>query len=237
MKDELHFRAAGVLGHGLVGSLFTTTRVRRTGRQHYLRFRREGRPVIFVFWHGQLLPLIHYHRNEGIVVLVSDHADGEYVTRVIERHGFSTARGSSTRGGIRGLKSLIRAARNGHDLALTPDGPRGPARRFKAGALMAAQVTGAPIVPVAAGASAAWHFDSWDHFMVPRPLSRVTIEYGESVSVPRETSQEEREAMARALEARLNTLSRRVGAADAREVDASEVESRGEGTAVPGGIA
>lgn len=209
--DELRFRAAGILGHGLLGSLFTTTRVRRSGREHYLRFRREGRPVIFVFWHGQLLPLVHYHRNEGVVVLVSEHADGEYVTRVIERHGFMTARGSSTRGGIRGLKSLIRAAREGHDLALTPDGPQGPRHRFKAGALVAAQVTGAPLVPVAAGASAAWHFDSWDRFMVPRPLSRVLIEYGEPVFVARESTQVERLAVARSLEATLTTLTERVG--------------------------
>ncbi|HZD03915.1 MAG TPA: lysophospholipid acyltransferase family protein [Longimicrobiales bacterium] len=207
---EIGFRAAGILGHGLLGSLFTTTRARRLGEEHYLRFRREGRPVIFVFWHGQLLPLVHYHRNEGVVVLVSEHADGEYVARVIERHGFRTVRGSSTTGGIRGLKGLIRAAREGHDLALTPDGPRGPRHRFKAGALVAAQVTGAPIIPVAAGASASWHFDSWDRFMVPRPLSKVAIEYGPPVFVPRETSQEEREETSRSLEAALDTLTARV---------------------------
>lgn len=230
--NELGFRAAGILGHGLLGSLFTTTRARRFGEEHYLRFRRDGRPVIFVFWHGQLLPLVHYHRNEGVVVLVSEHADGEYVARVIERHGFTAVRGSSTRGGIRGLKGLIRAARRGHDLALTPDGPRGPRNHFKAGALVAAQVTGAPIVPVAAGASAAWHFDSWDRFMVPRPLSRVVIEYGEPVFVPRETGQEERERTARSLEATLDALTERVGRGHADGVwvrDEDPVVSSGDG--------
>ena len=166
--------------------------------------------MIFVFWHGQLLPLVHYHRGEGVVVLVSEHADGEYITRVIERHGFDTVRGSSTRGGTKGLKALIRAARAGHDLALTPDGPRGPAQEFKPGALLAAQVTGAPIIPVAAGASAAWHFESWDRFMVPRPLSKVAVEYAEPVWLDREADAAERERCALELTARLNEMTERV---------------------------
>ena len=209
MKDA-KFTAAGLLGQGLLGSLFTTTRLTRLGAENYLRFRREGQPVIFVFWHGQLLPLVYYHRGEGVVVLVSEHADGEYITRVIERQGFRTVRGSSTRGGIRGLKSLIRAARDGHDLALTPDGPRGPPHEFKPGALMAAQMTGAPIIPTAAGASAAWHFESWDRFMVPRPLSRVTIEYAEPIWIDRDTDASGRERHAEELAGVLNGLTARV---------------------------
>jgi hypothetical protein len=207
--NDLRFRAAGLLGQGLLGSLFTTIRSTRVGEEHYLRFRQRDEPVIFVLWHGQLLPLIHLHRGEGIVVLVSEHADGEYVTRVLLRHGFDTVRGSSTRGGIKGLKGLIRAARAGHDLALTPDGPQGPARVLKPGALVAAQLTGAPIIPVAAGASAAWHFESWDRFMVPRPLSRLRVEYGAPCVVPRDAGDEERDARAREIEATLNAMSRR----------------------------
>ena len=219
MRDELRFRAVGILGQGLLGGLFTTLRVRRTGQEHYLRLRREGRPLVFVLWHGQLLPLVYVHRGEGVVVLVSEHADGEYLTRVLERYGFGTARGSSTRGGIKGLKGLVRASRAGRDLALTPDGPRGPARRFKAGALVAAQLAGLPIVPVAAGASAAWRFRSWDDFLVPRPLSVVRVEYGAPVRVPRGAGRDELEAMARDLEATLNAMSARVGA-DAAPSDA-----------------
>lgn len=210
--NEAKFRAAGVLGQGLVGGLFTTTRVTRIHPEHYRRFRERGQPVVFVFWHGQLLPLVHYHRHEGVVVLVSDHADGEYITRVIERHGFDTTRGSSTRGGIKGLKGLIRSAREGRDLAVTPDGPRGPARVFKPGALLAAQMTGAPIIPVAAGASAAWRFESWDAFLVPKPLSRVTLEYGEPRWVEREADEDALARHAREIQDVLNTMTDRVSA-------------------------
>lgn len=182
--SELRFQSAGVLGAGLVGALFTTTRAERIGREHYERFREVGQPVMFVFWHGQLLPLVHYHRHEGIVVLVSEHEDGEYITRVIERNGFGTVRGSSTRGGTKGLKGLVRAARDGHDLGVTPDGPKGPRGVFKPGALTAARIAGLPVVPISVRTSSGWRFRSWDGFLVPRPLARITIEYHTPRHVP-----------------------------------------------------
>jgi hypothetical protein len=166
--------------------------------------------VIFVFWHGHLLPLVHYHRQEGIVVLVSEHADGEYITRVIERNGFGTVRGSSTRGGTQGLRGLVRAARQGKDLALTPDGPQGPRGEFKPGALLAAQMTGLPVIPLSVGASAGWRMRSWDGFLVPRPLSRITIEYLPPRFVPRDVTREQLEEMAADIGRDLNEVGRRL---------------------------
>lgn len=195
--SELRFESAGVLGAGLVAALFTTTRAERVGREHYERFRRVGQPVMFVFWHGQLLPLVHYHRHEGIVVLVSEHDDGEYIARVIERNGFGTVRGSSTRGGTKGLKGLVRAARDGHDLGVTPDGPKGPRGVFKPGALSAARIAGLPVVPISVRASSGWRFRSWDGFLVPRPLARITIEYHEPRHVPADA---DRDTLARMAE-------------------------------------
>jgi lysophospholipid acyltransferase (LPLAT)-like uncharacterized protein len=159
-----------------------------------------------VFWHGQLLPLLYHHRKEGIVVLVSEHADGEYVTRVIERMGFRTARGSSTRGGTRALKGLIRAARDGHDVAVAPDGPSGPARQFKPGALRAAAVTGLPIIPVAVAASAAWRASSWDGFLIPKPFARVRLSYGPPYWIERDAGEDALARHARVLEGTLNEM-------------------------------
>lgn len=212
MKD-LNYETAGVLGAGLVGALFLTTNVKRTGTEYFERFRRQGTPVIFVFWHGQLLPLVHYHRHEGIVVLVSEHADGEYITRIIERNGFGTVRGSSTAGGTKGLRGLVRAARAGKDLALTPDGPQGPRGEFKAGALVAAQMTGLPVIPLAVGASSGWKFGSWDGFLVPRPLSTVRIEYLPPRFVRRHAAREDLESIAREIGSELNALTDRLDVA------------------------
>lgn len=204
--SPLKFELAGIVGSSFVRALLATTRLERRGQEHYLPFRRDRRPVIFVFWHGQLLPLVHYHRNEGAVVLVSEHADGEYIARILQRSGFGTARGSSTRGGTRGLKALIRAARAGRDLALTPDGPRGPARVFKVGALAAAQATGLPVVPVGVGASSAWRFRSWDAFLVPRPFAHVRVEYGAPRPVPRDAGRPELELVAREVGGEIDRL-------------------------------
>jgi lysophospholipid acyltransferase (LPLAT)-like uncharacterized protein len=199
-----------VLGAGVVGALFLTTRVERTGVEHFERFRRIGTPVIFVFWHGQLLPLVHVHRHEGIVVLVSEHGDGEYIARIIERNGFGTVRGSSTRGGTRGLRRLVRVAREGRDLAITPDGPRGPRGDFKPGALVVAQMTGLPVIPLAVGASAAWRLRSWDGFLVPRPLSTVRVEYLSPRYVPRDASRDDLESMAAVIASELDALTGRL---------------------------
>jgi lysophospholipid acyltransferase (LPLAT)-like uncharacterized protein len=97
--NATRFRLAGVAGATLVRALFATTRVERVDVGHLEHFRQRGTPVIFAFWHGHLLPLVHYHRREGIVVLVSEHSDGEYIARTLSHCGFGTVRGSSTRGG------------------------------------------------------------------------------------------------------------------------------------------
>ena len=196
----------GALAAWLVRALCATTRVRTVGEEAYRACRGRGERVILVAWHGQLLPLIHRHRDQPFTALVSEHGDGEYLARALERLGWGTVRGSSTRGGTKGLRGLIRAARAGGGLALTPDGPRGPAREIKPGALAIAQITGLPIQPLAAGASRGWRLSSWDAFLVPRPFSRVCIVYGTPRTVPRELDREALERIAGDLEAELNAL-------------------------------
>ena len=80
--SQLKFKFAGLVGAGLVRSLFALTRLERIGIENYQQFRSSGTPILFVFWHGGLLPLIHYHRQEGIVVLTSEHRDGEYLSLI-----------------------------------------------------------------------------------------------------------------------------------------------------------
>jgi lysophospholipid acyltransferase (LPLAT)-like uncharacterized protein len=208
----LRFEALGAVGAGLLGSLFATVRERRVEAEHYLRLRAEGTPIIFVFWHAHTLPLAWCHRNEGIVTLVSDHGDGEALVRLIRHWGFGAVRGSSTRGATKALKGLIRAARAGKDLALTPDGPRGPARAFKPGALAVAQATGLPVVPLAAGASGAWRVGSWDRSLIPHPFSRLCVAYGPPRTVPAHMDRTALESLARELGQELDALADRAAA-------------------------
>ncbi len=203
----MRFRVLSWLGALLLGLLGRTLRIRAEREESFLDSRSRSQPVIFVFWHSRILPLTYIHRNQGIVVLVSEHRDGEYIARIIERMGFGTSRGSSTRGGVKGLKGLVRAAREGHDLAFTPDGPRGPPRQLKPGTLVAARITGAPIVPIAVGGPRVWRLGTWDRHVVPKPFSRITVRYGEPCIVPRDASEEEIARIGVELETLLCTLS------------------------------
>jgi lysophospholipid acyltransferase (LPLAT)-like uncharacterized protein len=205
-RSERHYSVAGWLGSALLRSLGWTLRFRLEGREAVDRFRGSGQPVIFVFWHAWILPLALLHRGEGAVVLVSTHGDGEYIARVIGRMGFGTERGSSTRQGAVGLRGVVRALRGGRDVALTPDGPRGPAGVFKPGALLAAKLTGAPVVPVAVDGSPLWRLSSWDRFVVPRPGARIRVRYGEALTLQRDATEAELTAVARTLERELSVF-------------------------------
>lgn len=174
---------AARIGAVLIRALGWTWRIRVSNDDDLRRQRAAKQPVIFILWHGQLLPLLYHHRREGVAVLISEHSDGEIVARIAISLGYRTVRGSTSRGAARALIGLSRAVKEGHDLAITPDGPRGPAKSFAAGALVVAQRTGAPMVPVAVSASRGWRLKSWDRFLIPKPFARVHIVYGDLVSI------------------------------------------------------
>lgn len=181
-------------GHFLVRALASTWRF-RIAHDDGLRALRVGKkPFIFAFWHGQMLPLLWLHRGEGVAVLVSSHRDGEIIARIAERLGFRTVRGSSNRAAARALLGVVRELEAGREVAVTPDGPRGPARKFASGALVAAQRVGVPIVAVGVSARRAWRLRSWDQFMIPKPFTRVTVAYSAPTLVaaasPREAEAE-----------------------------------------------
>jgi lysophospholipid acyltransferase (LPLAT)-like uncharacterized protein len=178
--------AAIAAGHFLVVALGRTWRVRHVGEERVARARfGPGRgPVLYAFTHGVLLPLTFTHRDRGIRVLVSQSRDGEIIARILGRLGFDTARGSSTRGGDRAALRLAAMGREGHDLAVTPDGPRGPRGSVAPGVAIVAARGAAPIVPVAVASRPAWNARSWDRFLVPPPLARVWVVYGDPIEVP-----------------------------------------------------
>lgn len=136
------------------------------------------RPAIFAFWHRSLLLAAHRFRNQDIAILISRSFDGELIARTVERLGFLAVRGSSSRGGSVGLRSLERAYNDGRICAFTADGPRGPAMITKAGPAQLAALLGADSV----GAfyvlpERAWTLRSWDRFLIPKPFSRVIVSW------------------------------------------------------------
>src|SRR5207237_1882229 len=176
-------RGVTTLLAGLVRLLAATWRYRVRGWEHVTTARASGRPVIYVLWHSRILPLLYHRRNEGMALLISRHRDGGYLAQLSERWGYRVVRGSSQRGGDAGLLGLVRHLRLGGEVALTPDGPRGPAERMKPGALAAAQHANAMVIAAGARASSAWWIESWDRFCLPRPFARVEIVYSAPFAV------------------------------------------------------
>lgn len=173
--------AAAALLVLLLGFTWRLRRVRLHERDTLLD---RGERCIFAFWHARLLPLVFTHRRRSIAVLISRHRDGELIARIIARLGFLTGRGSSSRGGQDGFREMLRHAEERRLLALSPDGPRGPAERVKPGLVYLASRTGFPVLPVASAARRTWVLDSWDRFRIPQPFARVVVAYGAPVAVP-----------------------------------------------------
>jgi lysophospholipid acyltransferase (LPLAT)-like uncharacterized protein len=182
------------LGLLVLGVLARTWRFRTRNAEGWQRLRAEKKPWVFALWHATLLPIAYRHSNEGVAVLVSQHRDGELIAQVLAAWGNRTVRGSTTRGGSRALLAMIKELERGVVVAVTPDGPRGPALKFQAGTLVAAQRANVPVVPMLVHADRAWRLKSWDRFMIPKFFARVTVAYGDPTmvggSAPREAAAE-----------------------------------------------
>lgn len=178
----------------VIRMLASTWRYRVVNPEVVDTLRRERTPMILALWHGQMLVPLWHHRGQGIGILISEHRDGEIIAQIAESLRLRTVRGSTSRGGGRALIGLVRELGDGYDIAITPDGPRGPAGSFAPGALVAAQRSGAPIVAIGVHAPRAWRLKSWDSFLIPWPFSRVHLAYSEPTHVtaatPREAADE-----------------------------------------------
>ena len=197
---------APVLGSWGLRLLAATLRLRRE-EETVASLRASGAPLIYVVWHARLLLLPYLYRRRGLRVLVSRSADGAMVGGLVERLGFVVVRGSSSRGGAPGLRSLARALAEGHSVVVVPDGPRGPREVLKAGVVTLARLTGALVVPSALGASSEWRAHSWDEFRIPKPFSRCVMRLGEPIAVPRDLDAAGEESARKEIEAALRALS------------------------------
>jgi len=185
VKVDFTLLAATHIGPAFLVALGRSWRFRHidsSGNTVHERYRAGA--GIYALWHAEQLALTLRHRAENIAVIISQHRDGELISRMVEGIGYRTIRGSSTRGGSEALREFTRAASEGHPLAITTDGPQGPPQQCKPGAILAASRTGLPIIPAAAAATRAWTFNSWDRFSVPKPGSIVYLTYGDPIIVP-----------------------------------------------------
>jgi len=202
---------AGALALRLLGCTLRVTRDERAVSDLWA----SGTPLIYATWHSGVLLLPWLYADRRFRVLTSRSRDGELAARLVRRFGLDAIRGSSSRGGTDALRGLLRSLREGWDVVVVPDGPRGPREVVKPGVVALAAVSGAPIAPVAVGASREWRLSSWDRFRIPRPGARLVVGFGDPVRVPPRADRARQEAARSELEARLAELSCRVTAAAA----------------------
>src|SRR5688500_7835471 len=206
---RLHVAVIAALGYPLISALGRTLRWQVEGLHHFEAIRAAGQQPVMAFWHGRILSATYFFRRRGIVVITSENFDGEWIARIIERFGYGTARGSTTRGGRRAMVQLVRAMKAGKPAGFTLDGPRGPAHVAQPGAVWLAHATGHPILPFNLQAASAWTLRSWDRTQIPKPFTNVALVVGEPMPVGADATDAQLEAARVALEERLADLERR----------------------------
>lgn len=212
LKSSFLYRLSVALTPLLFGCLnrllFASCRIKYFGRPHFEAL--EGKKqYIFTFWHYSVLFYLYFAKGRKLAAMISSSQDGEYVAALLQRLGYLPVRGSSGRGGVAALKTMLAAMRNGWAAAIVADGSRGPALHLQPGAILLAARTGAPILPTAWSASHYLAFKSWDRTVLPRPFSRIAVCFGEPLQVPATAvSGPEREQYRLALEERLQQLYR-----------------------------
>jgi lysophospholipid acyltransferase (LPLAT)-like uncharacterized protein len=210
-----HQRLAAALVYALAHMLTATLRFKLDDLSGYFSDVPQEK-IIFAIWHNRLaLALILYRRyvarrdrGRRLVAMVSASRDGGLLAEILERFGVEPVRGSSSRRGPQALREMVSWGRRGHDLAITPDGPRGPSYVVQEGVISTAQLTGLPIVPVAYHLNWKILAKSWDRFQIPLPFARCDVIIGKVLRVPRDTDAAGREELRKQLEAEMRAITR-----------------------------
>ncbi|MGB9619286.1 MAG: lysophospholipid acyltransferase family protein [Armatimonadota bacterium] len=202
VKAELIFRLSWLISTALAASVRFTVE----GWDRLEELVADGKGGIVVLWHGVTLLPVYYCRNMGFYSIVSLSRDGELQNRILRSRGFRTIRGSSTRHGMRALLESIRRLKKGGIMAITPDGPRGPARKVQPGTIHLAQRSGSPVLPVGVACRPCKRLSSWDSHMIPWPFARAVIVFGEPFCVGED---EEENRAARRIEDAINAAEHR----------------------------
>lgn len=202
---RLDVRLAAFVGAWFLRLLFASSRLRFHGEEEIRAFEAARRRFVLAAWHRHLLLLRWTYRGDKVTTLASRSKDGEIIVQTLRRLGVEPCRGSSSRGAVAALRSLLRKAAEGYDVAVTPDGPRGPSGVVQPGILMVAQLSGLPIVPVAYAATRQRILGTWDRMPLPWPFATVHVVYGASFFVGREAD----------LSEAANDLARRLNVAEA----------------------
>jgi lysophospholipid acyltransferase (LPLAT)-like uncharacterized protein len=181
--ERIKIGLTSTLGYWAIRFIGATLRWEVRDWQNLEAIKKCGKNSILAFWHGRIFMASYYFRGRGIVVMISQNRDGEYIARVIRRFGYGVARGSSTRGSHAAMMETLRALKLGNDVGFAMDGPRGPRYIVKPGAAYTAWKSGNPVVPFCISVDKKWVMRSWDGFQIPKPFSRAVVLIGNPISI------------------------------------------------------
>lgn len=206
LKQRFYLWLATYIAGFLIRIIRKTSRLYSVGDEYSQNLHEFGERCILASWHGSVIAPIMKHMDEGLVVLASEHGDGEIIARVLKSLGFGLIRGSTTRGGSRAMAEMIKRLKTPGKIAITPDGPKGPYRKFKMGAVVLAQKTGAPIVPLASYSNSPFILNSWDKFQIVKPFGKFVIVYGPPILVESDSTPGELEEIRDYVEQEMHKL-------------------------------
>lgn len=209
LKQRILIHLADLTFFILIKLIGATVRFETEGAEHLEAINKDGKLPIYAVWHDRIFLGTSYLRGRGIVFLTSQSLDGEYIARFLHRFGYGAIRGSSTRGGARGLVEMIRGMNRGLPMGFTVDGPKGPRHEAKSGAVLLAKKTGNPILPFIVHPRKYWTVNSWDKLQIPRPFTRSLVIFGEPIYVGQNATDDEIEAKRNDLQRELDQLVKR----------------------------
>lgn len=204
-QDTLRFLGSYLLTHSL-DALCKTLQVSYKNKKIIDDFRKKKENYVLAFWHGTMLPSWFLHRNDGFAALTSKSKDGVLLAKQLKHWNYKVVRGSSSKGGDVALGIMVDHAKNGYSIAITPDGPRGPEHKFKAGAVITAKKSGVPVVLMGVGIKSKKKLKSWDKFQIPNPFSKIKIIYSDPIYVDPNLSYDETSKIIEECEQKLNEL-------------------------------
>jgi len=183
LHNNIRWTLVGVLGKPVLWLWAKLCRMTVLGKEEYQILKAEGKPVIILVWHGRIFIVPYFFRKRGIMPLISPSQDGEIAAQVMSRWGYKILRGSGSHSIIGPWNEMIQELRNGGEVLIVPDGPRGPNRKMKMGGLKLAKQTGAYLVPFSFSTSKKKILRSWDNFLMFMPFSKVVAIYGQPIAV------------------------------------------------------
>ncbi|HQF42295.1 MAG TPA: lysophospholipid acyltransferase family protein [Ignavibacteriaceae bacterium] len=204
-QNALRFLGNLILTHSL-DALCKTLKVSYKNKKTIESLRKQQQNYVLAFWHDTMLLPWFLHKNDGFAALTSKSKDGDLLAKQLKHWKYKVVRGSSSKGGDVALGIMVDHAKNGYSIAITPDGPRGPVHKFKAGAVITAKRTGVPVVLMGIGIKSKKELKSWDKFQVPNPFTKVKVIYSEPVYVDGKLSYDATSKVIEECEKKLNEL-------------------------------